>query len=248
MEPVFRRGLLWTHLSQEESVQAHPNARSFIGSLRLLSRAWSVRLIATHCLAALIWRCLLGPPVLGDALLVVAIALYWPFQEWAAHAFLLHFKPREFSLPGGRTWRLDPLAGRVHRFHHRHPWRLHPIFLPWPIILVLVPIHIGLWTLLTPTRSLACTGIVVFGAAAIFYEWLHLIAHLPWVPPSAWLRHVQQHHRAHHFKNERYWHAFSVPAIDRWFGTGPDPRDTPRSDTCRTLGVDEVFPDSLPPR
>jgi hypothetical protein len=38
--------------------------------------------------------------------------------------------------------------------------------------------------------------------------------------------------------NEHYWFAFTVPAIDRWLGTGPDPHHVARSPTVRSLDQD----------
>jgi hypothetical protein len=131
---------------------------------------------------------------------------------------------------------------RIHRYHHRHPWILETIFVPGRALLLLIPIHAGLWFLITPTTGLALTGITTFTLCSISYEWFHLFAHIPYQPKTRWMKSIQKNHRAHHFKNEHYWHAFVIPHIDKIFGTGPDPKTTPRSPTCKTLGVEDSFP------
>ena len=83
------------------------------------------------------------------------------------------------------------------------------------------------------------TGIAAFTFAALVYEMVHYASHVPVAPWSAYLKSVRRHHTLHHFKNERYWHGFTVPLVDVAFGTAPDHTQVPISDDVRTLGVDD---------
>ena len=161
---------------------------------------------------------------------LVAFGLVWPLQEWWAHKHLLHLRPRDLA-----GLRIDPLFARKHREHHRTPWYLPDIFLPPRLLVALIPIHCALWWWLTPTPELALTGILSYGGAALHYEWIHYLTHTSYKPRSAWFKRVRRNHRYHHFKNEAYWHGFSLPIVDTLFGTAPDPSTVETSKTAREL-------------
>lgn len=212
-------------------------ARSLRGAARLFFRFGSPRMLAA---SVGIWsaiRFAFGPVGVWDLAIVLGVAMWWPMQEWVLHVAVLHFRPRTIA---GR--RIDPYAARVHRWHHRNPWVLEGLFLPVKVLLVLTPIHAALWWWAMPQTAFALTGVTAFTAAALIYEWTHYLAHVPYVPRTAYVRRIRRHHQLHHFKNEHYWHAFTVPAIDGLMGTGPDPNDVERSETVRTLGVDDASP------
>jgi len=182
-----------------------------------------------------------GDFALRDFWLVLAIAFYWPFQEWFLHYKLLHFKPRQFG-----SFTFDPPPGRVHRYHHRHPWVLETAFLPIRGILMLVPIHFCAWWFLSPDKLFAFTGMTAFTAATIFYEWVHYLTHTNHKPRTRYYKRIWRNHRLHHFKNEHYWHSFTMPVIDVIFGTYPLPQDVTASESCMTLGVEDPDPDFSP--
>ena len=209
-------------------------ADSLPGALRLYLRFWTPRLLALQLLVVGALRLALGGWTHWDLLIVAIIAVYWPVQEWAAHFVLLHFKPRRWL----GLW-IDPLAARAHRWHHRHPHVLERVFVPTQVILVLIPIHAAAWWLLMPTPALALTGMAAFTLATMIYEWVHFLVHTRHRPRSAWFRRVHRNHHLHHFKNEHYWHAFTVPHLDTWLGTDPDATEVETSPTVRTLGVEE---------
>jgi hypothetical protein len=190
-------------------------------------------LLAASLLVWLVVRAWGPAPTLADALVVAAVVVYWPFQEWFLHAYVLHFRPRRIL-----GIRIDPAPARIHRWHHRHPWVVEGVFLPVRTLVLLTVSNAAAWLWLLP-RGPAVTGIAMLTAAALLYEWVHFIAHAPYIPRTAYVRGIRRHHQLHHFKNEHYWHAFTVPAIDRLFGTGPDADAVSRSDTVRTLGVDD---------
>ena len=194
---------------------------------------WGTRLLLLQCLISLAIRCSLEAPTWIDGAIVLGVMFWWPLQEWLAHLYILHARPKKIG-----SFTFDSKAARVHRFHHAHPWDLKAIFVPPEVILALMPLHFAFWYIVTPSFSLCWTGMVAFTAASLIYEWIHLFCHVAYRPKTVYFRKVQQNHRAHHFKNEHYWHAFTVPWIDQLFGTGPDPKDTPRSSTTKTLGIE----------
>ena len=222
--------------------QSHTSVRSeqtktLKGAIAIFCTGGSPRLLLLQFLVAVALRVYVGNIQLIDIFLSVGIFCYWPLQEWFLHKTVLHAKPKTIM---GIKW--DTPMGYVHRYHHRHPWILETIFVPTTTILMLMPIHAGAWYIITPNFAVALTGITIFTLCALFYEWIHFFSHIPYIPENKWLQRVQRNHRAHHFKNEQYWYAFTVPSLDSLFGTGPDPKNTERSETCKTLGVDDSFP------
>jgi hypothetical protein len=175
-----------------------------------------------------------------DAVAVAAMAVVYPFGEWAIHVYLLHAKPIEFR---GRRFELP--TTRDHRYHHRHPNNLMTLLLDAKelaeILLLAVPFVVtvgGLVVLLItgtlpvgPMLSAAIAGYVLVGV----YEWTHYLIHTAYRPRTLLYRAVWRNHRLHHFKNERYWHGITNTLADRVLGTMPDHRDVERSQTARTL-------------
>lgn len=205
------------------------------GALRLFYRFPVPWLLTVQLVAVGSLRLWLGAWTGWDLLIAAAIAVYWPLQEWAAHVFLLHFKP--VTVLGVR---IDPFAARAHRWHHRHPHVLERVFVPTRVILALIPIHAAAWWLAMPTAELALSGMTFFTLATLIYEWTHFMAHARYAPGTSWFQRVRKNHRLHHFMNERYWHAFTVPHVDTLLGTDPQVAEVDKSPTVRTLGVDEA--------
>lgn len=207
-----------------------PSVRTLRQAARLFFEHASPRLLGLHLLVLLAARLAHGEFGVIDGLIVLGVAIYWPLQEWVLHVHLLHMEPRTI----GRH-RIDPLAARVHRAHHRDPWNLAFVFLPVKVLLALMPVNAVVWLVLTSSFGSALTGMTAMAAAALLYEWVHYLTHTPYRPRSRYYRSIWRGHRLHHFKNERYWHAFTVPAVDTVMGTNPDPRSVPLSPTCRDL-------------
>jgi hypothetical protein len=208
-------------------------ARTLRGAFALFLRFPSPRILALSLGVWLALRFHAGPLDLADAAIALGVAVTWPLLEWTLHVAVLHFRPRTIL---GR--RIDPIAARVHRWHHRHPWIVEGIFLPPQALAVLTPVALLGWWLACGTIGHALTGLATLTAAALLYEWTHFLVHVPYAPRSAYARKIRRNHQLHHFKNERYWHAFTVPAIDTLLGTGPDPDTVERSPTVRSLGID----------
>jgi hypothetical protein len=191
-----------------------PVPRTLSGAAASFFSFGSPRLLAAQLACALAARPFLGPPVVSEVAVAIGVALYWPLQEWAAHRWILHARPvRVF----GRTF--ESAAARKHRRHHEDPTDLQGALLPTVTILMLVPIHVGLWLLLAPS-PVACTGIACFGGAALFYEWIHFLTHTAHRPSSRWFGEVKRRHMAHHQRDPQRWFGFMVPALDDWLGTG----------------------------
>lgn len=194
----------------------------------------SGRILAGQVAALAVLRAGAGRPGRADAAIVAGVALWWPFQEWLAHRFVLHAAPRQVA---GR--RLDPAVARYHRRHHADPWNLDLTMLPAWFVLPAVPAHAAAWTLACRDRRTALTGMLAFGMAALAYEWTHYLTHTGYRPRRSWFRRLQRRHRLHHFKHEQRWFGFTVPWVDDLLRTAPDPAGVVTSPTVRTLGVGE---------
>lgn len=214
-----------------------------------LGHAWrefrvkrSPRLLAAAVVLAAAARMAWGDLGWPDAVAMAAMLAIFPFGEWAIHVYLLHLPP--FRIRGRRIYLA---TSRSHWAHHREPRDLGMIVLgsveALAILLLAVPTAIGLLAL----PVWAITGGVPFGAVLTalltgyvlvgVYEWTHFLIHTAYRPRTRLYRGVWQTHRLHHFKNEHYWHGITSTIADRVFGTHPDHREVPRSQTARTLDV-----------
>lgn len=191
--------------------------RSLAESAKAFFSFGSPRLLALQLVVALAVRPFLGRPTLADAAIVAGVLVYWPLQEWVAHKYILHARPLRIA---GRDVELS--AARAHRLHHESPLDLRLTLLPASFIALLIPIHVVLWSVLAP-RAAAGTGIVVFGAAALFYEWIHFLTHTAYRPRGAWFTEVKRRHMAHHQRDPHRWFGFTFPRLDDWLGTGGSP-------------------------
>jgi hypothetical protein len=217
-----------------DSTDARAPALSSVRTLRqaavLFFHHGSPRLLAVHLLVLVALRLAHGGFGLGDLLAMLGVAIYWPLQEWVMHIHVLHMQPFVW-----RGRRIDTLMARVHRAHHREPWNLDFVFLPVKVLVALIPVNVLVWWLAMPGLGVALTGMMAMVAAALVYEWVHYLTHTPYRPRSGYYRAIWRGHRLHHFKNERYWHGFTVPLVDTLLGTAPDPRTVETSQSCRDL-------------
>ncbi len=176
-----------------------------------------------------------------DALVVLGIVGFWPVQEWVIHVFLLHLKP--FSLLGRQ---FDPIVSRNHRNHHRDPWNAELGITPPHMIWLYLAGLPAVWLLFLPL-PLALTGVATYFSLVLNYEWLHFLIHTSYVPRTALYRRLWRNHRLHHFKNEHYWYGVTMLSGDQLFQTQPSAQQTPRSETCLTLGVENQLSDWTEP-
>src|SRR5262245_5941654 len=196
--------------------------------------------IGAGIVALAVIRTLLGDPTWRDAVAVAAMVALYPFGEWAIHVYLLHAKP---TVVRGR--KIDTMAARAHRAHHREPNDLDMVLLYWwqaaLLMLLAVPVTVGLGALIVsliagpvPLGALISAGLAGYGMIFL-YEWTHFLIHTAYRPRSAAYKAVWRNHRLHHFKNEQFWHGVTNNLSDRVLGTNPEARAVPRSKTARTL-------------
>src|SRR5215207_1991709 len=99
--------------------------------------------IGAGIIALVVLRAMIGDLGWRDAVAAVAMLAVYPFGEWAIHVFLLHAKPIRI-----RARRIDTVAARGHRAHHREPNDLEMVVLYWWqaafLLVVAVPLTIGL--------------------------------------------------------------------------------------------------------
>ncbi len=188
-----------------------------------VAAAWGVR--ATQC-----------PVSLWDAVAAGAVIAWWPWNEWLIHVFVLHYQPLRVL---GRS--LDFGVPRLHRAHHRDPWRLELVLIPLRVYLLL-PAAVGLVALFGGAAPAPVwTGVGVYLLLSLHYEWVHFLVHTRYRPRTPCYRRLWRNHRLHHFKNERYWFGVTRLAGDRWLGTAADWREVVTSPTARSL---EARPDA----
>ena len=183
-------------------------------------------------IAATSWaaRLFLGPPGPRDLVAAAAAIAVWPIQEWVAHKYLLHIEPREIA-----GIRIDPTFAKAHRDHHAEPRDIEMTLLPPYVIRDSLPFAAGVWLLAFGPSRAAVTGMATYSTMALFYEWTHFIVPTNVKPLTAYGERVRRNHRLHHFRHENYWFAFTLPLIDRLFGTDPDPETITRSRTAMDL-------------
>jgi hypothetical protein len=212
------------------SLAESDSPRTLAEALPVFLRHGSPRIVLAATGLAVIARLAVGTWSLGDLVAVAALAVYWPLQEWLIHVFILHSQPRQLF---GR--RLDFRVPRKHREHHGRPWDIPILFIPVHSLLYTIPLLVGLWLLLAPTRAIALTGITVHLVLTLHYEWVHFLVHTRVQPRSARYQRLWRNHRLHHFKNEHYWFGVTMLSGDRLLRTAPAVQDVPTSPTARSL-------------
>ncbi len=192
-------------------------------------------LIGGFLLVAAIGRAVVGDVRRSDLVLLVVLLAVQPLVEWVVHVTILHWRPRRWR---GRT--LDFLLARKHREHHADPRVVELVYIPWPVLLWLIPLEVGAALLLFDRLGLQLTYLVTVGLIGAVYEWTHFLVHSDYRPRSAFYRAIWRHHRLHHFKNENYWMSISRTWPDRLLGTSPDPTAVETSPTVRDLHASSI--------
>ncbi|KAL1523078.1 hypothetical protein AB1Y20_018038 [Prymnesium parvum] len=171
------------------------------------------RFIAGMLGLTVVARCFLGPPTAVDAIVAIATAIGWCFQEHLIHEKLLH---------SSEPW----FGSDIHRWHHALPYyhvSLDGVGLAacWFAAVGAMAIALG-HACAAPAPAL--TGLAVYTLFGGVYEAAHYIAHTR-VPLPRGLNNVRAHHMKHHLVDNAYWFAFTLPAIDRILGTDGNARD-----------------------
>ncbi len=155
-------------------------------------------------------------------------ALIFFSSEYTTHRFLFHAKPSSAG------W-VRNLQHRLHYDHHIDPPKLELLFLPLWFVIPIAAIYFGLY--LAIVRNVPIAASLVFGSicALTFYEWVHYVAHVAFVPVTPFGRYMKKYHLWHHFKNERFWFGVTNPSMDYAALTYRDVESVPRSTTVREI-------------
>jgi len=204
--------------------------RTLPDAARFFFRRGSPRVLGCLLVLTATARAFAGPVSWIDGAIALAMLLWWPFNEWLIHVYILHARPRRLF---GRT--VDFAVPRSHRAHHRDPSNLEILFIPFHSFLYTLPLLYGAAWLLAPTPALALTGVAVYLAFALHYEWVHFLTHTRYRPRTGFYQRLFRNHRLHHYKNESYWYGVSLLGADRPLGTDPDSAAVPTSETARAL-------------
>lgn len=169
---------------------------------------------------------------------VGAIAFYWPaailgalvffVSEYTTHRFLFHARPSKIG------WVLK-LQHRLHYDHHIDPPKLDLLFLPLWFTIPVTAIYYGIYFAITRNAVLALS--LTFGSliALSYYEWVHYVAHIPFVPITPFGRWIKKYHLWHHFKNEHLWYGVTNPSMDLLMRTYANVEAVERSTTVREI-------------
>lgn len=170
-----------------------------------------------------------GPRALAA---LAAGALLFFGSEYTTHRFLFHAKPSSNAF-------VLRLQHRLHYDHHARPNELGLLFLPMWFVIPVAASTFGICFALVHDAALAAALLLGSLAAMTYYEWVHFVAHVPFVPRTALGRYVKKYHLWHHYKNERLWFGVTNPGMDFAGFTYRRVEDVERSPNVRLL-----FPDA----
>jgi hypothetical protein len=155
-------------------------------------------------------------------------ALVFFTSEYTTHRFLFHARPSRFG------WLLK-LQHRLHYDHHIDPPKLELLFLPLWFTIPVTVLYYGVYLAITRNPALALS--LMFGslAALAYYEWVHYVAHVPFVPVTPFGRWIKKYHLWHHFKNEHLWYGVTNPSMDFIMRTYQRVDEVKRSGTVREI-------------
>ena len=172
----------------------------------------------------LLW--LFGVVALWLGMILLGALLFY-LVEYGMHRFAFHSPPLPW--PG-----LRKLQHRLHYDHHFEPSRVDLLFLPLWFLVPNLGIAVGLFALIFGTQA-APSALFGMMLAILHYEWVHYVAHIPYLPRTRLGRFIKQYHLRHHFVSEKHWFGVSNPALDGVFGTFRGPDASEKSPTTRKL-------------
>jgi hypothetical protein len=192
-------------------------------------------LISGFLLGSVVARVLVGGGSWWELAIPGALVAAFPIIEWVIHVGILHWRPRTVG-----PVEVDSLLARKHREHHADPRLMPLVFIPWQVLLWLLPAYVAIALLAVPSQTAGLTLLVSVYGLMFGYEWTHYLVHSDYRPRSRWYRAVWRNHRLHHYKNEHYWFTVtSAGTADRLFGTYPEPSDVRTSPTVKALHATE---------
>ena len=155
-------------------------------------------------------------------------ALVFFVSEYTTHRFMLHAAPQKNAF-------ILKLQHRLHYDHHVNPSELGLLFLPVWFVIPVAALTLAIY--LAATRNVNTSAALLLGSVLglLWYEWVHYVAHIPFVPKTAFGRWIKKYHLWHHFKNERMWFGVTNPSMDVFGRTYAKVEETDRSATTRVL-------------
>jgi len=165
----------------------------------------------------------MGVLTVADALAFFGCILFWSFQEHVLHGKLLHSD-------------VDWYGKQIHQEHHEKPYFHVSIDPPALMIAWMASAHLILRTFLPLPVAISAT--LGYATAGLFYEWAHYIVHTKVKPRSKFMKQMRDNHIRHHNVDHRYWLAFSIPAVDDFFGTNPDVQEVRRQNKQQQNAID----------
>ena len=169
------------------------------------------------------------PFTITETTIFISSILFWWVQEYFFHRVLLH---------SPFNW----LGKSIHQTHHDKDYFHVSIDPPELLLGWLFTAHFILRAILPWNLCLSAT--IGYACAGLVYEWSHYIVHTKVKPPSTQQQQQQSskviqilsrlfsqmrdNHVRHHRVDDRYWYAFSVPAMDDLFDTNPSVKDVRR--------------------
>ena len=187
-------------------------------------------MIMAFLVGSVVARTSVGVGAWWELAIPAGLLALFPVIEWLIHVGILHWRPRSIG-----PLRIDSTLAREHRAHHADPRNIPLVFIPWRVLVWLLPAYC-LLLLVMPTLSSGLTLLVSIYGIKFGYEWTHYLIHSDYKPRSAWYRKVWRNHRLHHYKNEHYWFTVTTAGTaDRLFGTYPDPATVTSSRTVKSL-------------
>jgi len=161
----------------------------------------------------------------AEGALFASSVLFWWIQEYFIHRALLHSP-------------FDWVGKSIHREHHERDYFQVSIDPPALLLGWLFAAHLAMKCIFP--WHLCLTATVGYSLAGLVYEWSHYIVHTRVKPPavrsdksmpsatvtglSRLYSQMRDNHVRHHMVDDRYWFAFSVPAMDNFLNTNPDVR------------------------
>jgi 4-hydroxysphinganine ceramide fatty acyl 2-hydroxylase len=163
------------------------------------------------------------------SLIAVAIgALVFFVSEYTTHRFMLHAAPQKHPF-------VLKLQHRLHYDHHIEPARLDLLFLPLWFAIPVAALTFGIYFAVTRSWSTSATLLLGSLLGLLWYEWVHYVAHIPFVPKTPFGRWIKKYHLWHHFKNERMWFGVTNPSMDFVGRTYARVEEVERSGSTRVL-------------
>ena len=171
-----------------------------------------------------------GLPLLGLGLFIL--------NEYSMHRNVLHMPvpdPQRHPFLFRRYFRL-------HYGHHQNPADVSLLFAPVWFTVPMTLINVAVVALIAWLAGVAApwskAAAILFGSMCCFlyYEWVHMVAHIPHQPRLSFQKYMKKYHLWHHFRSEKYWFGVTNPSMDLLMRTYRAPDAVELSPTARRLG------------